>query len=616
MADFRRAVTALAVVVLLMGFASTASAQVQPFTCNASAAVPPLLRAEGLTELTGDIVLTCSGGTQVAAGTATPLANFTIFLGNTNVTSRLLPVTGVSNASEAVLLIDEPGTPGAAAFTNPAPPTTGCPVISNVLCPAGNAGVPNVYQGLVSGNSVTFIGVPVNPPGTTIGGVYTPGQRIFRITNIRANASAVGAGPAGTPGQVQAFISITGPTSVPINNPTQVVGFVQTGLTVSDILRNAGDTGNISSGGAAFAQCQDISRGTQRARLRFRENFATAFKVRGTTTQNVPGAIYNTESGLVIPLPGGGFLGGGTFVTNTAGLADFGTRLRATFANIPAGLNVWVSTASVTAAGNAPQPTSGSFAALTSLTQEGSLAGFSQIPGTQTEAGNQIVQVPISGGTGVAVWEVLNSSPLLQENFDFMIHFQATANVANNVPGVGVGTVSISFAPAPPAITATAGASASATLPIPRFVDSGVTRNLVNIFACRTNLLFPFVTNQAGFDTGLAIANTSRDPFGTAAQSGTCTWNFFGDNAPAASTSGAVAGGTVLVNLASSAAPNFQGYVIAVCQFQFGHGFAFVSDLGARNLAMGYLALVLPDPARQATALTLAGSGIGELLGQ
>jgi hypothetical protein len=25
------------------------------------------------------------------------------------------------------------------------------------------------------------------------------------------------------------------------------------------------------------------------------------------------------------------------------------------------------------------------------------------------------------------------------------------------------------------------------------------------------------------------------------------------------------------------------------------HGFAFVSDIGARNLAMGYLALVLPD---------------------
>jgi hypothetical protein len=36
--------------------------------------------------------------------------------------------------------------------------------------------------------------------------------------------------------------------------------------------------------------------------------------------------------------------------------------------------------------------------------------------------------------------------------------------------------------------------------------------------------------------------------------------------------------------------------MIAVCRFQYAHGFAFVSDLGARNLAMGYLALIIPDP--------------------
>jgi hypothetical protein len=35
--------------------------------------------------------------------------------------------------------------------------------------------------------------------------------------------------------------------------------------------------------------------------------------------------------------------------------------------------------------------------------------------------------------------------------------------------------------------------------------------------------------------------------------------------------------------------------MIAVCNFQYAHGFAFVSDVGARNLAMGYLALVLQN---------------------
>jgi hypothetical protein len=33
--------------------------------------------------------------------------------------------------------------------------------------------------------------------------------------------------------------------------------------------------------------------------------------------------------------------------------------------------------------------------------------------------------------------------------------------------------------------------------------------------------------------------------------------------------------------------------MFAQCNFQFAHGFAFISDLGARNLAMGYLALVV-----------------------
>ena len=53
-------------------------------------------------------------------------------------------------------------------------------------------------------------------------------------------------------------------------------------------------------------------------------------------------------------------------------------------------------------------------------------------------------------------------------------------------------------------------------------------------------------------------------------------------------------GGPVWANTLSTISPNFQGYAFAVCNFQFAHGFAFISDLGARNLAMGYLALIIP----------------------
>jgi hypothetical protein len=108
-----------------------------------------------------------------------------------------------------------------------------------------------------------------------------------------------------------------------------------------------------------------------------------------------------------------------------------------------------------------------------------------------------------------------------------------------------------------------------------------------------TNLLFPFLTNTNGFDTGVAISNTGADPFGTVGNAGTCKLTFFGSGAPPPFTSSIVTPGTQLTFTMSTVAPGFQGYGIAQCAFQFAHGFAFVSDLGARNLAMGYLPLVV-----------------------
>jgi len=126
--------------------------------------------------------------------------------------------------------------------------------------------------------------------------------------------------------------------------------------------------------------------------------------------------------------------------------------------------------------------------------------------------------------------------------------------------------------------------------------------NLLTIQICRTVLLYPYITNQAGFDTGLTIANVTQDPFGTGAQSGSCKLSYYGGTTaapttpPGPSDTGNIAAGTVWVNTLQTIAPNFQGYMFAVCNFQYAHGFAFISDTGARNLAMGYLALISPDP--------------------
>jgi hypothetical protein len=121
-------------------------------------------------------------------------------------------------------------------------------------------------------------------------------------------------------------------------------------------------------------------------------------------------------------------------------------------------------------------------------------------------------------------------------------------------------------------------------------------------------LLFPFVTNTGGFDTGIAIANTTMDPYGTTPQNGNITLYYYGSlpgtPAPAPitnqTTTAVVSAGTELLFTLSSggdhgiqAETGFEGYIIAIANFQFCHGFAFISDLGAQKLAEGYLAIQL-----------------------
>src|SRR6185369_5038360 len=85
-------------------------------------------RSEGMTELIGDIVLTCTGGSASAVGSAIPTANITVSLG-TQVTSRLLGAFSTTNSSEALLLIDEPGASGL-----PAPVPGFGPAAPQILC--------------------------------------------------------------------------------------------------------------------------------------------------------------------------------------------------------------------------------------------------------------------------------------------------------------------------------------------------------------------------------------------------------------------------------------------------------------------------------------------------
>jgi hypothetical protein len=204
---------------------------------------------------------------------------------------------------------------------------------------------------------------------------------------------------------------------------------------------------------------------------------------------------------------------------------------------------------------------------------------------------------------------------------DFPVAFvySSTTSTTSTTP-VGTGTVSVNqeYAPTPASgfFAASTGGAASSSLPIPRFADTGTAKTFATITSCRTVLLWPYVVSGfAGFDTGIAVADTSADPFGTIAQTGTCAFNFYGSGAPtttATACTGGSATGTYCTPNITPTAPfaglasamigtgaNFQGYSIAVCNFQYAHGYGYTAyQLGtASATTSSYLALVIPDPA-------------------
>jgi hypothetical protein len=634
MADFRKWFLAFAAVALVMSLSTPASAQVgtPALQCTANAGVPPIIRAEGLSELVGDVTLNCNGGVATPAGGTVPSANVQIFL-NTNITSRLV----ASPYSEALLLVDEPH-----SQANPNTPLTPCIGICSITSTGnpgetydGSEGRPNVFQGQQQGaNSIVWLGIPLDPPGTAF-------TRVFRITNIRANANQLGTSSTLVPTQLTEYISVTGSTSLSINNPQQTVAFIQPGLTTSI----SGATFNFlqcnnANGDIAKDPSKALNSGTQDGKqitLKFTEGFATSFKVKNYAeqasfasgfsswtsapslpadlNQNVPGAIFNdTETGflnsnLADPSPNPpNLFGSAVSVPSTlpfpatnglslAGLASQGTRLIGQFNSVPTGTQlfapsvVWLYSASDSSA-----PPTG-VAVLVSTDANGN-GSYSPVNSTSS---SHVAPVAVVNGTGAVVYEVLYSNPTVLETMSVPVAVAYVANTANNLPGTGVtATATMSFAPLSTVTTADSSA------PIPRFAPSGPARNAFLVNSCSCNVLFPFVTNQAGFDTGIAIANTTQDPFGTAPQQGTVTLNYYGTTtgggaAPAAqTTTDVVPAGSELVftlsnggNLGVAATPGFQGYIIAQAQFQYCHAFAFISDLGSQKLAEGYLGIVL-----------------------
>jgi len=560
MVDFRKMMLLLVVLAFAAGVASAQS--VNPLQCVASAGVPPLARSEGLAEEIGQVTITCTGGNPTVEGQAIPTVNIQIYL-STNITSRLISGT----ASEAMLLIDEPG-----SVQNPVPqylcPAASAPCAMTAASSIGvgnytgaGAGRENVYQAVKAGeNSLAWLGVPVDPPGTS-------GNRVLRMVNVRADAASVGVSSTLIPSNIIMYITISGTGALPLSNNTLNVAYVVKGMT-------------FSATGDDYNQCEP---GTYDFDLNFKENFGTAFRHNQGAVNNqfMPGTIYNTESmwsstGLL----------NASGIAGVAGVASQGTRLIARFSNVPANITL-------TAPGTNDDFSFNTAHRVTGHDSNG--AG-----GTLTTTGGTVT---LSGGAGIAVWEIVASTPgsISTVTFNMTLSYGASP-----LPGLGTATVTGNYAP-----TSTLNTMQPLTVPAPRFIDDPQSATTFTINSCQTNLLFPYITNAAGFDTGIAIANTTEDPYGTPDQEGPCTLYFYGMTGatavnPPVQTSATIPAGKSLIFTLSNggavqgsstasvnAAPDFTGYMIARCNFQYAHGYAFISDLGIRNWAQGYVALVL-----------------------
>ena len=590
MAALKKSSMALLLVLGIMLGANVANAQLPSQTlglveCTATA-VPPVVRAEGIAELVGDIVLICRTVPDVT-GAGDParnviVTNVSVSL-NVNVTNNINYGEGTS-VTDAVMVINEnnctdPSSEGSTFSSCGAPDARFQDPQLGVLA-ANNRLEWNEVSFPVPGASASGVpvadcaaGVPVIFPGEPASGCF-PFNTSVRITSLRANASQLGVPDSATfpSTQITAFVSITGPTTIPVTNNVLNVAVPILGLIVS--------------GPAGVTGLQCIA-GSTTGTITLREGFATAFKTLGVPTFS-PGQTQ-WESGYWEPL------------SNNGGGATQATRFILRFFNVPEGVELTVDNYVASSTGS-PLPSTGDNLELFLVPNAGADGAGGSIGAAAPTTGTSTVT--LSGGFGQAVYEVHDSNPFLVESVAVPLNVSWAADTSNDLPAIGSGQISVSFAPISTVTTA------SAPAPEPRFVDtSGDPRNFISILRCTSTLLFPFVTNQAGFDTGLAISNTSEDWLGTDPQRGACTIHYHGSTtgggaAPPEQTSTTLEGGEQLIFTLSGGnqaqgidgGPEFQGYIIAVCDFQYAHGFAFITDGfgGVPNLAQGYLALVIP----------------------
>ncbi|HEY2012674.1 MAG TPA: hypothetical protein VGH38_04190 [Bryobacteraceae bacterium] len=294
----------------------------------------------------------------------------------------------------------------------------------------GGGFVPTGVNGQITNQLIAFNGLSLTVPSS--------GNLNIKISNIRGAAAALGSSFS-TTHPILAQLVFSSTASIQLDQSQVVVAYSQTGVFAT--LYDKGITCTGSPLPDTFTLTNLFNAGTAFASTRVTEGFATSFQPRS------PGE-------------------------------DNGTRFLIKYSGFPAATHLYL-----------PDAVAGSDAAVPSIsgdlggrpqigqyvsgsktlllvrvlnTDASGAGGFpAQLPsGSGTLSLDSVSEVPLTGGSGYAVYEVVDANPAAQESVQF-----PTFVGLSTVTAPAVAQESISFAPVSTVLTA------SANAPVPRFVS-------------------------------------------------------------------------------------------------------------------------------------------------
>jgi hypothetical protein len=508
------------------------------------------------------------------ASTGTGIQISGLFIATAKLTTTVLTLTFSAPITSAPAVFSNPGT-NAPAFPGPIPAAD----------PIRIEGQSGLFAGITAVATVAYAGgtIQINLPCANTTDPLCPlpdntGSGTFRILGVRLDVNGETA-----PITVEASLSSGANNYLAPTSPTATV-ITTLGDGLGDPVIGTGGVQGANNNGSAILFTNQLGQtlpvgATTNASIFISEGFASAWR---TATQMTPTPL---TPGVNVPN---------------------GTQVRITANNLPTGVTLNITcfdgTAPPCAASPGTQTPRRPAIALTS-------AALTR-PATSTSTSNRTIITFTSAPSLTAV-----------DNIQLQLTLTGTPT-ANLTAGTNI-TLTMTIDPLADAFDTNG--FPTITGGYPKFVESTKTLIIATVSTASTTLLIPYSVriSSLNFETGIAIANTTADPFttgGAIAQAGTVTIDIFPSTATGAGTrstyvsntanragSGMTSDGTVpagatwavnLTDILSKASPaitgDFSGYLFIQTNFLNAHGVAYIYD--GRGFTSNTPALVMPPP--------------------